>query len=78
MNKNQEIIEENRDTLETLANADCNTSKYAKQLLKSIEGDESDSTKQSRESEHMEHTITSEGTQEPDNTTGIKESVFAY
>ena len=39
MNKNQEIIEENRDTLETVANADLPCSWIAEELLELVEGD---------------------------------------
>jgi len=76
MNKNQEIIEENRDTLETLANADCSSSYIARILLDEIEGYSSDNTTKPTEKESV-------APQEPVNAgdsqeSTVKDSVFAY
>jgi len=75
MNKNQEIIEENRDTLETVANADCSASWIAEELLESVEGDSSNRQTKTTENEP-------EAPEEPISTNtengGIEDSIFAY
>ena len=45
MNKDTEdLLKDNRETLETIANADCSASWIADRLLDSLEGDSSPST----------------------------------
>lgn len=77
-----DLIEENRDTLETVANADCSASWIAEELLSSVEGETSYSTEEANRT-------TTQTTTEPENdievgqdTTdtenGIKDSIFAY
>jgi hypothetical protein len=69
-NTTTEIIEEHRDVLITVANADCSASWIAQELLSSVEGETSYSTKQSNRTD-------TDVTTQPENSTQ-KDSIFAY
>jgi hypothetical protein len=70
MGSTENLIEENRDTLETVAQADCSASWIAESLLDTLEGDRSDTTEDSLQT-HIE------ATEEPKNRSEER-SLFAY
>ncbi|WP_435119618.1 hypothetical protein [Halolamina sp. C58] len=73
MTSKKKKIEENREALETVANADCSASWIAQELLRSIEGDTSCSTPEPKEPD----TEPSIDSQEPTDTEP-EGSIFAY
>ena len=69
-NTTTEKIEEHRDALITVANADCSASWIAEELLSSVEGETSDTTNESTQRD-------TDATTQPENSTQ-KDSIFAY
>ena len=69
----EEKIDQHREALETVANADCSASWIAQRLLQATEGHSSYSSQESNEKAHTP-------TVEPQNQSqeGVKDSVFAY
>jgi len=76
MSNLEEEIREKRDSLETLANADCSSSYIARILLDEIEGDSSNRQTKTTENESMapEEPVSAGDSQE----STVKDSVFAY
>jgi hypothetical protein len=72
------LTEEDIESLKIVAQADCNSSKWAQKLLETCEGYESHDTDESRQNPTVSNTVDSKGTQEPQSTEPEKKGIFAF
>jgi hypothetical protein len=77
--KTEDLLQDNRETLETVANADCSASWIADRLLDSLEGDTSSSTSEPKET-NIDRDISPQNPPEEQSKDPPerKDSVFAY
>lgn len=74
--KTEDLLQDNRETLEALAQSDLRTAKWAQKLLDSLEGDSSYSTSEPTET-NVDRDISPQNPPE-EQSTEPEGSIFAY